>query len=189
MLPVEGLAKIADQASNLFEGNIRSELWALTNVLIVVNVHNRHSVARSALNIYGSISPYFAGEGLLPYPGRGDWRQEYWDETPNQAYHFWGFVAMSYYDGLAVAHLGNIIHDPYFLEEECGDDLADLRDHPILGSWPNFAAETSKEDWDLSLEAIRLGQELRFKVPFYEGILRFFMKIDLGTEIRTRLKE
>lgn len=41
----------------------------------------------------------------------GGWRDVYKDYTGNQAYHFWYYVAVAYFDGNATAMVGNIWHE------------------------------------------------------------------------------
>lgn len=205
LLPVEGFAKLADYTSTLFEGDTRGEMWGMTHVILGYDVHMNHTVAIGvgADDIYGGLekSQFFIGQNWLPYKHdsskgdrhskRGDWNPDYWDQTPNQAYHFWYTFASTFYNGMLLVYTANIIHDPYFLEDCLGDDLELLRGVKVLNIWPKHASGTSKEDWNLTQEGINLGNLLvvrytgKNKYPFaFTGSL-----MDIGAEIRLRLKE
>ena len=65
-------------------------------------------------------SPYFAGFGVfdLTYQREANdrdvgWKSKYDDDSGNQAYHFWFYVATAYFDGKTRASGGNFLHDGY----------------------------------------------------------------------------
>lgn len=104
----------------------------------------KHAVSSS------SVSDLFAGTGLLPYGryvdvsgkehfARGDWRKEYWDDTSNQAYHFWFYVGVSFFDNKLISNFGNTFHDPK------GSDRVGVSD----------------EDWNLGVAGGELGEIMR----------------------------
>jgi hypothetical protein len=44
----------------------------------------------------------------------GDWKAEYWDKTANQAYHFWFYVATTFFNTVGAAEIGNLVHENLF---------------------------------------------------------------------------
>ena len=187
LMPVEAYAQLAERATINFK-DVAGVMWGMTSVLVGVdpNAIEVWKIGRAddyKVQIKTASSPYYIDQDWLPYkhnPAKddlargyqhseiGDWRPEYWDNTPNQAFHSWFFVAVQFYNGSAFANAGNIAHDPYFLEPLCGEDLINLvkgvksipRIGPgIVATMPNFGG-TSKEDYLLSQKAMELGSGL-----------------------------
>lgn len=170
---MEALAQLADWAAASF-GDVEGVMWGMTNVLLGVDPNStdvwKLGVA-GRYNINPSSNPYWIGEDWLRYlhdpslgarhSEQGDWKSDYWDGTPNQAFHFWYFVSVQYYDNALYANAANIVHDPYWLEGICGDDLQRLNRIPIIGPriTPLFG-ETSQEDFALGLKGMQLGNGL-----------------------------
>ena len=180
LLPVEALARLADSAVSSF-GEADGFMWGMSNVLLGIDP-NKTSPWKLGLagryNIDSSANPFWIKGNWLKYrhnpslggrhSERGDWRPDFWDGTPNQAYHFWYFASVGYYDNRFIGYAGNLVHDPYFLEGICGDDLTKLDAIPGIGpSITGFTTETSEEDYRLSLKGIELGRGLwwSFKLP------------------------
>jgi len=124
-------------------------MWGMTSVISGADM-NKHLYAWYGIYVVGPESPYFVGEDWLPFnikndaqcsTGQGDWNGLYWDGTSNQAYHFWFYVAVAYYDGLSWANLANYVHDDYWNGESEGN--------------------ITKEDYDLSIKGMQLGSLLR----------------------------
>nr|WP_290668310.1 hypothetical protein [Ardenticatena sp.] len=172
--PVEAFAQLLEYADTLFNEDPQGVMWGVTNVLLGVDP-NKDAVWQVGLGkIDQDANPYYVKQDWLPYrqdptkgdrhSERGDWKSIYWDETPNQAYHFWYYVAVRYYHGpimgTLLAHAGNIVHDPFWLEPIFGQDLHKLRESgiPILSQWPDYAKETSLEDFLLALAGIKFGE-------------------------------
>lgn len=118
---------------------------------------------------------------------RGDWSPKFWDKTANQAYHFWFYVAVTYFDGSSWANLANLVHDGSFQE-----------DYDYVYSPENIApppSGRSKPDYDLALEGMILGSEFVKNDEFNKYIdecNRFDFinknKVDVGNWIRSHLK-
>ena len=191
--PVDALAQLVERADSIFQDR-GGMMWGLTNVLIGVDP-NKVDVWKLGLKddykIYPKSNPYYIGEDWLKYKfdqskgdrysEKGDWLDEYWDGTPNQAFHFWYYAAVEYYDNFAYAMAANTVHDPYLLESLCGDDLEKLRE--LLGdNITNRFNETSKEDYLLGLAGIEFGA-LMWK---NHGRYAYF---DPGGWIRTHLSD
>ncbi len=176
-LPVEALAQLADRAAAEFM-DIEGVMWGMTNVLIGVDP-NSTEIWKAGVGARYTINPitnpYWIGPDWLRYKHdsnqgarhseQGDWKSEYWDGTPNQAYHFWYFAAVQYYNSAFHANAANIVHDPYFLEGICGDDLNRLypllNAIPVVGpSLPPLFGETSEQDYHLSQKGMELGSGL-----------------------------
>jgi hypothetical protein len=125
-------------------------------------------------------SPYFLGgqsfndpedleqvNGSMPYADMG-WATQYWDHLGNQAYHFWFYVALAYFDGEIPAGLGNFVHDGYetalgkIYQCTVGNTLG--RVFPIrLHTGPGV----SRQDYDLGVQGARLGSALmRWNLSF-----------------------
>lgn len=164
-------------------------MWALTNVLVGVDPNDY--LAKSLAAVYPDLPintlPWANSEGLfieqnwLPYKHNectdfrysdgslatcsviGDWKPEYFDKTANQAYHFWYYVASTFYDGLGLPFIANLLHDPYFLEDECGEDLEKWREskNPFKSFWARNAIGTTREDYMLSLKGMEYGLLVR----------------------------
>jgi RHS repeat-associated protein len=117
---------------------------------------------------------YYAGdtqhENKIISSEIGDWNPKYFDGTSNQAYHFWYYAASQFYGGLSstLPMLANVYHDPYYLEDKCGQDLiggdgkVNMRDMPQpFSKWPEAVGGTSIEDYQLSIEGTIFGGLLR----------------------------
>jgi RHS repeat-associated protein len=94
------------------------------------------------------------------FPGTGSWSPDYHDNTGNQMYHFWFYVAVSYFDDPGLALLGNAWHDPvirnpFFQLFGLGEPVYDLRDK----NKPNLGV--SLKDYDLGVAGAYLGWALR----------------------------
>jgi len=199
--PVEALAELTRYAYNLFGKDSEGWMWGMTNVLVGLDPNDYYFLSLGIFDIghnqiNGSLhsNRYFVGQNWLPYkrdpindfyyPGDtvkmekavsseiGDWNPNYFDGTANQAYHFWYFAASDYYDGDLLPFVGNLVHDPYFLEAGCGEDLIggdgkiNLRNlswfwNPFLRKWPDKVTGTSHEDFMLSLKGMEFGAFLR----------------------------
>lgn len=172
LLPVEGFAQFADIAFTLFDQDIRGTMWGMTLTLDGFDA-NRGNIWSQAFS--GPSSSYWLGFDWLPFENnpkydvpnwdgnrpwihsrRGDWRVEYWDKTANQAFHFWYFVAVSFFDGRGYAVAANIGH------EVIQDPLTTWPDISQLKNWeaPSVKGKT-KEDWNLSFAGMNLGDILR----------------------------
>jgi RHS repeat-associated protein len=129
-LPVEGFARTVDFAYWLFDNDYRGMMWALTHVINGMDANEGTIFSQVGS---GGKSTYFIHQDWLPYKHnpqyddpnwgggergiwihslRGDWNEAYWDKTANQAYHFWFYAAVAFFDGPFWAVLGNLIHDP-----------------------------------------------------------------------------
>lgn len=184
--PVEALAQLTAYADEVFDYDNRGMMWGMTKVLVGLDANDYHFISlEPAQNIkyvrsfykYTGLSnlksvshkedKYFIGQNWLPRRNllgeyeKGDWRQEYFDNTPNQAFHFWYYAASVYFDGdtvgLILANMANAFHDPYVLEKYCGDDLEKLQDVPILKEWAKNVEGLFKEDYDLGEKGIEFG--------------------------------
>ena len=88
-------------------------------------------------------SGYYIHQDWLPYnydpetatSQQGDWKKEYWDNTANQAYHFWFYVEVAFHDGPEWAYTANEVHDGG------------------LGK----GGGVSQEDYDLAIKGIDFG--------------------------------
>ena len=131
--------------------------------------------------------------GVWRHSRRGDWKTDYWDKTANQAYHFWFYAAVTFFDGRGWAVLGNLWHDhgPW--------------DNNYLTQPENVAPPVSgrsQQDYFLSFQGMDLGTKLAEDErarKFWEGIygncdvtqLPFihYQWTDPGNWIRTHLKQ
>jgi RHS repeat-associated protein len=183
-LPVEGFAKFADFATWLFNDDWGDIMWSMTGVLNGIDT-NKHVFIWYAVPFSIPDSPFFIGQDWLPYKNdpnknigdhvyseRGDWNINYWDDTANQAYHFWYYAAVTYYDGAGWARLANNQHDPYWNGET---------------QW-----DISEEDYSLALKGIELGQRIESIVDYslWGVCIGNFPAptLDLGIWIRNNLK-
>ena len=117
---------------------------------------------------------------------RGDWNSKYWDKTANQAYHFWFYVAVAYFDlgGAYTSLAGNAIHDsplnptPY---DFTGSNPAELP--------PNWT-ESTQPDINLGIQGAILGTKLRTDLvdDLSCPVPLDFLRTDIGSWIRTHLK-
>jgi hypothetical protein len=172
-LPVEALAQLVDYANEKFADH-RGMMWGLTNVLLGVDP-NSVEVWKLGMEdrykINPGSNPYYIGSDWLLYKHdpqkgarhseQGDWRDEYWDQTPNQAFHFWYYAAVEYYDNWLYATIANRFHDPYILENVCGDDLEKLKGIKIGDQdITNYFSETSEADYRLGVKGMEFGRML-----------------------------
>ena len=85
---------------------------------------------------------------------RGDWNTKYWDKTANQAYHFWFYVAVTFFDGRLWAVLANNVHDfPYAVTHYDFSGSPEKQAPPP----PNVP---SQPDRDLAVQGMNLGSKL-----------------------------
>ncbi len=188
LLPVEALAQLADDAFDIFDHDRRGMMWGMTNVLVGIDPNDYRYVSLQPVNdllraiglenekSWVHYHKYWVGENWLPYmqdPSNekrtssdiGDWNSDYFDGTANQAFHFWFYVASRYFDGDLIgdllAKVGNVVHDPYFLEGLCGPDLQKLNNVKIFSAWAKLATGTSRQDYNLSLKGIQFGTYIR----------------------------
>jgi hypothetical protein len=209
--PVEGFAILADLSKSQFNGDIRDLVWAMTLVLDDFDA-NRGPIWPQATGLMGGAgSNYFVGQDWLSYRNnpdydkypwcdptnanncvnskwthslRGDWKKNYWDKTANQAYHFWFYAAVAFFDGTDFALIGNAYHDK-----------GEVTSYDFIGSQENEAPPpwnvSSQPDKDLAYQGVALGYTLRNEhllqslgcttIPGY-----FFL--DIGNWIRSHLK-
>jgi hypothetical protein len=205
ILPVDAFAKFLDHAMFLFENDYHGMMWGTSNVLLGLdpNEHRLYSLAVpfNGLGYGKNNGKYYVEMNWLPYKNnpskdkslddphseRGDWRNEYWDGTANQAFHFWYYVASTFYDSDILPVIGNMVHDPYGWEDCLGDDLEKIKPIPIVGSGQFLFGGTSFEDYQLSGEGMRLGRALWFAGS---PILGFgFPEINPGNWVRAYLKD
>lgn len=208
--PVEGFATLADLSKSHFNGDIRDLVWAMTIVLNDFDA-NRGAISGQVLT-GGAGSHYWIHQDWLPYRNdpeyddlnwgageygkwihslRGDWSEKYWDKTANQAYHFWGLLAITFFDGRSMGDLANWQHDGNYPGHQQGN-------YDYSHSNPNVAppkSGISKPDYDLSLQAIALGDWLRLESDlqnqFFRGCeeqWKFVGYTDIGQWIRVNLK-
>ncbi|NJM40497.1 MAG: RHS repeat-associated core domain-containing protein [Anaerolineae bacterium] len=120
--PVEGLtnfSEMVDYYVSFLPGNKQENyMRAMTILLIGVDPDiSRPSVF--ALTGRNNPNQFFLGQNFLPYKRPvdsafseiGDWNPAYFDTTANQAYHFWFYAAVAYYEGEGFALAGNFSHD------------------------------------------------------------------------------
>ena len=73
--------------------------------------------------------PYRESIATGPYGyERGDWLPQYFDGSDNQAFHFWYYVASSFYDDVGPAYVANWVHDPYWMTTplRCGESSLEI---------------------------------------------------------------
>ena len=208
LLPVEGFAMLADNSKDHFNADIRDLIWAMTVVLNNFDA-NRGMIAGQVL--IGANSPYYIKQDWLPYQNnpdhndknwgggengewihslRGDWSEKYWDKTANQAYHFWGLLAITFFDGNFTGDIANWQHDGNYFGRQENYDFS--HSDPSVAP-PNSGV--SKPDYDLSLQAIRFGSwlslESSLQNDFFHGCeadWKFTGYTDIGKWIRSNLK-
>lgn len=170
-LPVEGFAELVRKAYQDFGEDYRGMMWGLTRVINGMDPNRKMPIWYQGWKLVRIPNTEWVQEDWLPYrndPGlnkikkegdknlvwvhseRGDWRKEYWDKTANQAYHFWFYVAIEYFDefGRGFAEFGNFYHDPFFEWEDI--------DYEDPGTPPPDKGKTN-QDYDLGLKGIELG--------------------------------
>jgi len=74
------------------------------------------------------------------------WQERYRDDTGNQAYHFWFYVAVAYFDSAPTAKFGNRFHE--------------TTEKWIKKVQPQAPVGPSQEDYDLGLQGAHLGRQL-----------------------------
>ncbi len=112
---------------------------------------------------------------------RGDWRNEYWDKTANQAYHFWFFAAVAFFDGPHMTVGGNVFHDapPFTSYDFIESDEYEAPPIPSQSTFPDFR---------LSNAALRLGSILQFESWLQEETCSTLGDFDLEMWIRSSLR-
>jgi len=173
-LPVEGFAELVGKAYEEFGYDYRGMMWGLTRIIDGMDPNRKMPVWYQGWKQITLMNNEWVGQDWLPYNNptleeikdeggrtwlyseRGDWRKEYWDKTPNQAYHFWFYVSIEYFDefGRVFAEFANFYHDPWFEWKDI--DFDDPRTPPP-------AEGKTKQDYELSLKGIELGHILRWE--------------------------
>jgi RHS repeat-associated protein len=210
--PIEAFATLADLSKSQFNGDTRDLIWAMTIVLNDFDA-NRGMIAGQILFTGGAKSSYYIHQDWLPYRNnpihdnstwgggeygkwihslRGDWSEKYWDKTANQAYHFWGLLAITYFDGGYTGDLANWDHDGEHLLGQQQENYDFSHSDPNVAPPPSGI---SKPDYDLSVQAIRLGDRLRLEAYFRDYVFhgceaqwKFVGYTDIGQWIRANLK-
>jgi hypothetical protein len=212
-LPVDGFAAFASFSQSHYFSNIRDLVWAMTIVLNDFDA-NRGLVWKQATGYMGGAkNGNFIGQDWLAYsnniefnkewcypPGsndcypdewvhsrRGDWKVKYWDKTANQAFHFWFYAAVSFFDGAGYATAGNEFHDrlPVTNYDFINSPEWEVPPHPRQSTNPDRA---------LGYAGMRLGSNLRLSSFIQEQTCSDELAIslrnfDLGTWIRSYLKD
>jgi RHS repeat-associated protein len=218
LLPVEGFAMLADLSKSQFNGDIRDLLWAMTIVLDDFDANRGpiwQQAPAPWVSIGPATSPYFIRMDWLPYQHnpkydkqpwcdptspnncfgikwihslRGDWNTKYWDKTANQAYHFWFYVAVTFFDGRGWAELANNIHDG-------GNVTTYDFSGSLEGQAPPPPNVSSQPDRNLAFQGMDLGETLRTEYDNqawsdcdWPNTTPSFTSTDLGSWIRSHLK-
>jgi RHS repeat-associated protein len=100
------------------------------------------------------------------FKGQGGWADQYNDFSDNQMYHFWFYVAVTYWNGPIFAYVGDFLHDPGFDLYLPADDV-----QPVLvvkgAPWVtpgNNPSGTSQQDYLLGLAGIKFGLSLSLSI-------------------------
>jgi len=151
-----------DYATSLYDDQTETTQFVV-DVTAVIHGHE-YDPEQGLVFFLGSgdnSSNYFVGQGKFDQPGNYDefthrcsregfcdwgWQRRYRDDTGNQAYHFWFFVAVAYFDSMPTAKFGNLFHEATELLAKWADPEA-----PVGPSW---------EDYNLSLQGAYLGHQL-----------------------------
>jgi hypothetical protein len=116
---------------------------------------------------------------------RGDWNKKYWDKTANQAYHFWFYVGVAFFDGTDLAEIGNLYHDKGKVTTYDFNDP--LKENEAPPPWN----VSSQPDKDLAFQGIVLGWKLRNDHLLQSlscSTLPDYFYTDIGSWIRSHLK-
>jgi RHS repeat-associated protein len=116
------------------------------------------------------------------FPGRGSWSDLYYDYTDNQMYHFWFYVALTYFDPVILAEAGNVFHEGF------GDNFTHIppllpSQLPIVHSSEEVSRRgsdgSSQQDYLLAIEGMKLGYGLRNGNIKVDEIANW-VRVDLG---------
>jgi RHS repeat-associated protein len=172
--PVSAFASFADLAYEAFDRDISGFMWGMTNLILNFDPNNtdhklyeigmrrKYGVPASRFRLPIHWLPYNQGEDTKK-SDQGDWKAEYFDGNSDQAFHFWFFAALTYYENPTLAQGGNFYHDPVPLEIFCGEDLEKFADlggndlYDFLARWHIDAGNTNPADFNLSIAAIKFG--------------------------------
>ena len=142
-------------------------------------------------------SKYWIGtEGFDPdLPGVapcGEWKDEYDDGTRGQAFHFWFYVAVAYFDGYTWAEYGNFKHDGYATPVgPAVDFVLGLFGLPRLDQGPGVSLADYNLGQEGALLGVRIAAGARRIPPGYYG-LNHAMAVklsDIVSVIGDRLRE
>lgn len=129
-----------------------------------------------------------AGErGIWIHSLRGDWSEKYWDKTANQAYHFWFYVAVTFFDGAGYGIAGNEFHDHLLVTNY---DFINSPEWEV----PPHPRQSTNPDRALGYAGMRLGSSLRLASFIQEQncsdeLAASLRNFDLGMWIRSNLKD
>ena len=157
--PLQKFAELVDYASTLYDPKKDQDNFVLDLTCAINNYCTGHPVNVWKAGFgsrYDIGNPnYFLGQDL--FEGKGSWSASYYDNTDNQMYHIWFYVAVSYFDTLPVALVGNYYHDPVYVPTLYNGTVIFSRNDALIDSDNGV----SIEDFNLGYAGAYLGRQLR----------------------------
>ncbi|MDX9865913.1 MAG: RHS repeat-associated core domain-containing protein [Anaerolineaceae bacterium] len=156
---LEAFGDLVDYASGLYDDRTEVNEFVLDLTCVINNYCIGHP-----LNVwkagFGTKYPigdprYSLGDDF--FEGQGSWSDSYFDDTYNQMYHVWFYVATSFFDTLPIALAGNYYHDPVYVLTTHFGGFHFARNDPLIVADNGI----SIEDFDLGYVGAYFGLQLR----------------------------
>jgi hypothetical protein len=167
--PVEGLANFSEMLEFYLwfvPGNKQENYMRAMTILLVGVDPDQSRPSVFVLTGRRNPSEFFLGQYFLPYKRPvdsrfseiGDWNPSYYDTGSNQAYHFWYWVAVAYYEGEGLAFVFNASHEQGALPRSAVDWITgSFYIENNEGGDPSM----SSPDWYLGNEGVLFAAAMR----------------------------
>ncbi len=175
--PVKALASLSDRAWAAFNGVVSEYIWVMTLVLMGFDPttyepsswYGRTHDERNTIRSSRGWNSYWVGYEWLPHlSGKntaeswpGDWRRDYFDGSSDQAYHFWAYVSITFYESALWAMAGNIRHEDFLMTR---DNRRRLQRVPVIG------ASIDPDDMGVSIEDTGVGRSRHYVWCPYDNV-------------------
>lgn len=159
---LEAFGSLVDYAVGLYdETETHSFMHDLTAVIVGYDGKNPFWIFAVGLFGHFSEAPFYLEQNF--FHGQGSWSNRYYDYTDNQMYHFWFYVAVSFFDGALMSAAGNFIHDPASdVYINAGGNLLQIA-HASPWITEEGGGE-SMQDYLLGKRGVELGFQIRWDV-------------------------
>jgi RHS repeat-associated protein len=184
---LEKFARLAEYAAGLYKDDDTDNFMSDLTYVILGWSRPTNMVQP---NIRGDSGDWLGLDVFVEWSG---WKSEYTDKATadqgknNQMFHFWFYVAASYFDGPSTASVANQVHEiPIYQGTIPGIILGFIS--PILVNGGNG---TSKQDYDLGERGVELGYGLNYAAhqDIFPPTYRPLMPSEVANWLRTNLGE
>jgi hypothetical protein len=176
MTPMERFQAFVAYASSLYSGEETDQF--MVDVTAVLHGHKYDTQGDDDFwekrddhtsGVWIDMSAFHAPVDLEGGGRDAGWSEQYKDDSGNQLYHFWFYVATAYFDGARFALGGNFFHDGYGAVGPIGRAAMRAWNDAGDGLMPRLTGRkfdmdpggVSKADYDLGFRGAELGVQIR----------------------------